>query len=191
MPYIPIPPPIPNRNMKTQFTPQLLRDMYAGWDSSAVSSTKPMKKLKIENVDKLAGYITTSHPNKQHMKFVCVGVNERYDSYDFIFQHSKWHTIEVSVLKDPHNHYDHNLSMRIIGYTALIRHVKDNHIVSEWWKERPFLTQTGVQSKDEFLKAMGELCNKYVEYVEETEFQNSPWYNKFWQKTKEFINNSI
>lgn len=164
--------------------------MYAGWDSSLVTNPKPVKPLKIQNVEKLAGYVTISHPNLEHMKFLCTGVNDRYDSYHFIFQHSKWHIIEVSVLKTPHNYYDHNINMRIMGYTALIRHVeRDTSGASEWWDERPFLTQTGVQSKDEFLKAMGELCNRYVKHVEETEFKNRPWYNKFWDKTKELINN--
>lgn len=175
--------------MKTFFTPILQRDMYAGWDSGLTTNPKPIKKLEIKNVQKLAGYITTSHPNKQYMKFLCTGVNDRYDSYHFIFQHSKWHTIEVSVLKTPHNYYDDKLQMNIKGYTALIRHTERASVVSEWWDERPFLTQVGVQSKDEFLNAMGELCNRYVKHVEETKYNNRPWYNKFWDKTKEFINN--
>lgn len=173
--------------MKTNYIPQLQRDMYAGWDSGAPPS-KPMKELKIQNVQKLAGFATTKHPNSDYKRFLCASVSEKHESYNFIFHNAKWNTIEVSVLKMPHNQYDHNLGMRIVGYTALIRHIdRDTRVASDWWKERPFLTQTGVQSKDEFLKAMGELCNRYMMYVNETEYKNRPWYNKFWDKTKEFI----
>ena len=157
--YIPIPPPISKRNMK---------------------------ELKIQNVQKLEGYVTTSYHN-DYKKFICTSVTNRYESYDFTFTNSKWHTIQVSVLKMPHTYYDHHLATNHIGYTALIRHSIEDDNVSEWWSERPFLTQIGVSSKDEFLRAMGELCNRYVKHIEETEYKNSPWYNKFWDKTKEFI----
>lgn len=61
--------------MKTNFTPNLQRDMYVGWDSNSTYSPPPKKNLNLKNIDKLIGHST--------LGWNCVSARE-YDANTYV-----------------------------------------------------------------------------------------------------------
>ena len=166
--------------MRIPLPPPLQRDMYAGWDSGSITK-KPMKDLEIKNVQKLAGMRTQAFNKIPFHCTAAVDVNDEY--YQFEFKNIKDEVdLELHLYKMIH---------QINGFdvaTIQIREIWAPNKVSEWYGPR-HIKRIDIVSIDTFLMKLGHLCSEYVDYVKQKEYENSPWYNKFWVKTKEFINN--
>jgi len=163
-----------NINMRIQFTPQLQRDMYHGWDSS--SSTIPAQKLNIKNVDKLIGLKT----GISETHWMCIWAHDNGDSYEFLFKHnSKDISIEVNIFKTKQVWNDkiyvkliQRISQKTSGLTSSVEASESIFLTSKaflGWIDR-------------------QLDNKLIE-TENYIWKQTPLYKKVAIKFKDFINN--
>ena len=165
--------------MRIQFTPQLQRDMYHGWDSS--SSTIPAQKLNIKNVDKLIGLKT----GISETHWMCIWADDKGDSYEFLFKHNTRDiSIEVNIFKNKQVWND-----KI--YVKLIQRMPKTNtptkmvspVTSIEAHEFNFLTPKS------FLGWVDrQLDNKLIE-TENYIWKQTPLYKKVAIKFKDFINN--
>jgi hypothetical protein len=160
--------------MRIQFTPQLQRDMYHGWDSS--SSAIPAQKLNIKNVDKLIGLKT----GISETHWMCIWADDKGDSYQFLFKHNtKDISIEVNIFKTKQVWNDkiyvkliQNISHKTLPLISSVEAHEFNFLTSKaflGWVDR-------------------QLDNKLIE-TENYIWKQTPFHKKVAIKFKDFINN--
>ena len=161
--------------MRIPLPPPLQRDMYVGWDSGS-TTTKPMKDLEIRNVQKLAGMKTLAFNKIPFHCTAAIDYNDEYYHFEFMNRKDEF-DLELRLYKMIHQIHGFDVA------TIQVRQRFGAYKVSEWYGPR-HIKRADIVSIDTFLMRLGHVCSEYMDYAKQKEYENSPWYNKFWVKTK-------
>ena len=169
--------------MRIPMPPPLQRDMYAGWDSGG---SKPQKMLKIANIDKLVGAVT----GPVSTGWVCVNVKEYEHSYDMTFNslhpNSKI-TMFVKVGRQKQN-WNVRGTEYIVEIRQFIAGEKGSNSYSHSTPTAYGIGEHLLLRPKTFTSWLdNRLTAKRID-VEKELWKQLPWYQKFNQKVKEYIN---
>jgi len=164
--------------MRIQFTSQLQRDMYAGWDSAA--SYVSSQRLTIKNIDKLVGMQTGSYSDC----WLCTKLNDTSQAYEFTFRSNIGSTeMDVAIYKEK-TQYNDNI---VVG----IRERIPQGVNSFQWSEESILDtpESTFIKPQKFLSWIDRQLDNKVIQTQRYLWKNTPFHKKVAIKFKDLLNN--
>ena len=169
--------------MKTNFIPNLQRDMYHGWDSVAIPNTP--KDVMINNVYKLEGR-TTSLFGKG---WWCIEAREYPNLYEFVFKGTDLNetTIDVRIFKEGHWAFIHGKTTA--QYQVTLRQRMPDGTGYAYSNSTEYFTGSGVFGQpDTFLDWIGNKLSLKQLTTEDELWKAKPWYEKLQIQLKNYWN---